>query len=197
MKINLRAYLLSVCLLSGCLSGMVTTMGKMWLVLVTLKPISSLLSDPFFYLCGLSVFFCVWSSVVNLNATIRLYSQLLVMPTYECCIIIGTFVSGGLVMGEFSYYSMHQLSFIFIGSCIAISGIMYKVIALEVDDVQKQPDFQNEDCVLDFNEGKKRRFEEMIKFILTQKVEPKKDFENNSSIKESLLSANITDRSQQ
>jgi hypothetical protein len=58
----------------------------------------------------------------------------MVMPTYECCVIFGTLVSGGIVMDEFSYYATSQLYFIFLGSTISISGIMYKVCKLEPED---------------------------------------------------------------
>jgi len=57
------------------------------------------------------------------------------MPTYECCIILGTLTSGGLVMGEFQYYTTKELSLITLGSCIAVCGIMYKICMLENTDL--------------------------------------------------------------
>jgi hypothetical protein len=69
------------------------------------------------------------------------------MPTYECSIILGTLVSGGIVMKEFYMYESKQLMFIFIGSCIAICGIMYRVCLLEEEDLfqssEKHSEYDN------------------------------------------------------
>ena len=77
----------------------------------------------------------------NLNLTVSLYSQLIVMPTYECCMIFGTMLSGGLVLGEFQYYTNLQLSIICAGCCVCVSGILYRLSMNELkdeDDDQKQ-----------------------------------------------------------
>jgi hypothetical protein len=56
------------------------------------------------------------------------------MPTYECCVIFGTLISGGIVMNEFEYYNNYQLLLIGCGSCTAILGIMFKICMLETED---------------------------------------------------------------
>lgn len=60
------------------------------------------------------------------------------MPTYECCIIFGLLAAGGLVMGEFQYYSNQQLLFICLGSAISVCGIMYKLSMLENSDLEEK-----------------------------------------------------------
>ena len=99
-----RLYLVLVNLLSGCFGGMTSTMGKMFLQVCSFEHGWSVVYNPMAWVTGLSVVFTVFSNLANLNATLRLYSQLMVMPTYECCIILGTLLSGGIVMNEFSYY---------------------------------------------------------------------------------------------
>jgi hypothetical protein len=80
-------------------------MGKLFLLQVGFSTGYSFLYSPMCWVTGLSVIFTVFMNLSNLNFTISLYSQLLVMPTYECCIIFGTLASGGIVMNEFSYYT--------------------------------------------------------------------------------------------
>jgi hypothetical protein len=43
-------------------------------------------------------------------------------------------VSGGIVMNEFKLYELRQLLLIFVGSSIAIVGIMVKVCMLEISE---------------------------------------------------------------
>lgn len=105
----------------------------MFLLVCSFCPGISFLWEPLAWLTGMSVVFSVFSNVYNLNSTIALYSQLLVMPTYECSIIIGTLLSGGIVMQEFAFYKHQQLLIIMVGTCLAITGIMYKVCMLEAD----------------------------------------------------------------
>jgi hypothetical protein len=56
------------------------------------------------------------------------------MPTYECAIIFGNLISGGLIMNEFAQYSYTNLAFIAVGSSTCMFGIMYKVCTLENED---------------------------------------------------------------
>jgi len=129
----LRAYLLMTSLLSGLFGGMTTTMFKLFLGLVSNSSFSDLVASPIAWITFVCALTMLFSNLYNLNVTISLYSQLLVMPTYECCIIFGTMMSGGVVMHEFVYYEQRQLVTIFVGICIALIGIMYKVCMLEVD----------------------------------------------------------------
>lgn len=122
-------------LMSGMFGGMTSTMGKMFILILSFKPGYSYLFSPLAWTTGMSVVGLVVSNYYNLNLIVALYSQLIVLPTYECCIILGTLVSGGIVMQEFLFYTQTQLTIIFMGSCIAISGIMYKVCMLEVEDL--------------------------------------------------------------
>ena len=116
-------------------------MGKMFLQVISFEEGWHFLINPMAWITGLSVVFTVFSNLANLNATLRLYSQLMVMPTYECCIILGTLLSGGIVMNEFSYYGTKQLLTIFCGTSIAFVGIMYKICMLEInDEVRKELD---------------------------------------------------------
>ena len=66
------------------------------------------------------------------------------MPTYECCIIFGNLISGGLIMNEFDQYTYKQLSFIALGCSICCLGIMYKVCTLESSDKQRVDDDNDE-----------------------------------------------------
>jgi len=96
-------------LLSGTLAGMNCVLGKLFAICASQPHI---IANPLLivfetgnWITGILVVISVFSNLINLNITISLYSQLLTMPTYECCIIFGTFMSGGFVMGEFFYYS--------------------------------------------------------------------------------------------
>ena len=137
----LRAFLILTNLLSGTLSGITCCLGKL-MIMVFVSP--GVVSDPLSifkmrcaWLLALCVNITVWSNLFNLNLTVSLYSQLITMPTYECCILLGTFMSGGVVMGEFSYYTNKQLIIILVGLCTCMSGIMYKVCMLENADIEK------------------------------------------------------------
>ena len=79
-------------------------------------------------------------NLINLNRSVSLFSQLHVMPTYECSIIFGTLLSGGIIMEEFSYYTPQQLTLIFIGSSICVIGIMWKVCLLELESSKIEKD---------------------------------------------------------
>jgi glucose uptake protein GlcU len=61
-----------------------------------------------------------------------------VVPVYQCCIIIGTLCGGCFVMGEFQYYSDKELRIIAIGNIIAIVGIIFKVCMLESKDLEAE-----------------------------------------------------------
>lgn len=109
-------------------------MGKMFLEVCAVEEGFDWFFNPLAWLTGLSVAFTVFSNLYNLNFTIGMFNQLQVMPTYECSIILGTLVSGGIIMNEFVLYELRQLLLIFMGSCIAIVGIMYKLCVLEASE---------------------------------------------------------------
>ena len=134
----LRSFLLLTNILSGMFCGMTCCMGKICLIAFARSPGYTFLYDRAFLITFLSCNITVYSNLYNLNCTIRLYSQLITMPTYECCIIFGLLVAGGLVMGEFDYYTNRQLAFICLGSCISVCGIMYKLCMLENSDLVKE-----------------------------------------------------------
>ena len=90
-------------LMSGMFGGMTSTMGKMFILIATFK--SGFVHSFLAWGTGLSVIGMVVSNYYNLNLIVALYSQLIVLPTYECCIILGTLVSGGIVMQEFLFYT--------------------------------------------------------------------------------------------
>jgi len=96
-------------LLSGTLAGMNCVLGKLFALVASqnyiLKNPLLIVFEEGCWITGIMVVFSVFGNLINLNITISLYSQLITMPTYECCIIFGTFMSGGVVMGEFGYYT--------------------------------------------------------------------------------------------
>ena len=144
----LRLYLIVANCLSGLLAGMTSTMGKMFLETISFEEGSSMFFNYQCWVTGLSVAFTVYTNLMNLNMTISLFPQLQVMPAYECCVILGILICGGIIMKELSMYTVPQIFMIFIGSSIAIIGIMIRVSMLEEeDDVAKSQIFM--DCVED------------------------------------------------
>lgn len=83
--------------------------------------------NPFVYIFwGIAAAASV-SNVYNLNVTMRIYSQLYVMPFYESCQIFCNLISGLALMGEYNRYTKLQLTYIFVGCLISISGILLKL----------------------------------------------------------------------
>lgn len=80
------------------------------------------------------ILLCIVVNVLNLNISMRYYSQLYVMPFHESCTIIFNLLSGLVLLGEFDLYTKKQLTLIFIGCAITISGILLKLLSLEVQD---------------------------------------------------------------
>lgn len=140
----LRFYLIVATCLSGLLAGMTSTMGKMWLETVSFEKGFGMFFNYQCWITGLSVAFTVYANLTNLNMTISLFPQLQVLPAYECCVILGILICGGIIMKEFSMYTVPQIVMIFIGSSIAIIGIMFRVSMLEEeDDVAKSQIFMD------------------------------------------------------
>ena len=101
----LRSFLLLTNIFNGMVCGMTSTTGKICLITFGKCPGFTCLWNPVWLITFLSSFCTVFSNLFNLNTTISLYSQLITMPIYECCLIFGLLAAGGVVMGEFGYYT--------------------------------------------------------------------------------------------
>ena len=109
------------------------------------------------------------------------------MPTYECCVIFGNLISGGLIMDEFAQYSYRNLVFIGVGCSLCMLGIMYKVCTLETADVLKiesdkfstQPEGQEIEMTL--NSKKKTSDEKFMKVSDSNDDLEFKNFENHEN----------------
>lgn len=98
---NLSLHLLSICILSGLMVGLTASFGKIFLNITSFNSL-----DPVGWL-----FFAITSSTillnfVNINLALGLYSQLLVMPIQESCIIFGVMTGGLFIMNEIQFYSL-------------------------------------------------------------------------------------------
>ena len=125
-------------MLSGIFGGMTSTCCKLFLRIAEYEEGTLFLRDPIAWLFIILITASMIANLVNLNKTITLFSQLQVMPTYECCVIFGTLQTGGVILGEFSFYTNTQLSLIFLGSSICITGILWKICLLELDNRKKK-----------------------------------------------------------
>lgn len=98
---TLSLHLISICILSGLMVGLTASFGKIFLNITSFNPI-----DPVGWL-----FFAITSSTillnfVNINLALGLYSQLLVMPIQESCIIFGVMTGGLFIMDEIQFYTI-------------------------------------------------------------------------------------------
>lgn len=59
-----------------------------------------------------------------LNLGLKFYRSLEVIPIYQCTVILGNLICGGIVFKEFLNYTTWELESIFIGTLICLSGIM-------------------------------------------------------------------------
>lgn len=135
IRTHVRSFLLLTSILSGCIIGLLTSNTKMFTETVKMSSsYASTIINPFFYLFGGNMFICMTANFYNLNITMSLYSQLYVLPFYESCSICFNLVSGLMLMGERDLYSKQQLSCIFIGCLISVSGILLKLQTLEAYD---------------------------------------------------------------
>lgn len=135
LHIFIRAFLLLSSILSGVLCGLTAVMGKIFIITLSNSTgILDVVTNVSAWITGISVVVTVFSNLINVNITVSLYSQLITMPTYECAIIFGNLISGGLIMNEFAQYSYTNLGFIAVGSSLCMLGIMYKVCMLENAD---------------------------------------------------------------
>ena len=122
---KMQSFLVITSLLSGGLCGMTSTAMKLALDIAVLS--EAWWTEYMFYVMICSMLISSLLNFLNLTTTLMLYSQLYTMPCYESSVIFGNLLAGGIIMGEFSNYSLVQLVFLFVGSAIAVAGILYKV----------------------------------------------------------------------
>lgn len=135
---HVRCFLMITSMLSGCLIGLLTSNTKLFTESIRMsESIAAVIVNPFVYLSGAMVIACLSSNFYNLNVTMSMYSQLYVLPFYESCSICFNLVSGLVLMGEFELYTALQLSCIFIGCLISVTGILLKLLVLEAYDDPK------------------------------------------------------------
>jgi uncharacterized membrane protein len=120
---TLSMHLVSICILSGLMVGLTASFGKIFLNITSFNSL-----DPVGWL-----FFVVTSSTillnfVNINLALGLYSQLLVMPIQESCIIFGVMTGGLFIMDEIQFYTLVQLLLILCGTMMCVAGICWKLI---------------------------------------------------------------------
>jgi len=152
---KLRGFLVQTNLLSGFFAGSTSVLGKIFLISCGhSKGSFGWAHIPSVWVSGLAIIVTIYSNLFNLNLTVSLYSQLIVMPTYECCIIFGTLLSGGLVMGEFNYYTKSQLFIIFCGCCLCVSGILYKLSMVEHSDIVDDKDEEKRQVEIELKKQK-------------------------------------------
>lgn len=112
-------------MLSGGLCGLTSTAMKLALDIFVFSP--ACWSEYMFYVMMAALLLTSFLNFLNLTTTLMLYSQLYTMPSYESSIIFGNLMAGGFIMNEFVNYTALQLFFLFLGSAIAVAGILYKV----------------------------------------------------------------------
>lgn len=141
LKFHVRMFLILQSLVCGTFIGVLSCNTK--LMIETVKNSNSALElflNPFFYLFWSLICFALFTNVYNLNVSMRMYSQLYVLPIYESCGIFGNLISGGVIMDEFTYYRGDQLAKIFFGCLISILGILMKLSVLEAKSPEREGD---------------------------------------------------------
>ena len=113
------------------------------MTLITNEDILVLLISPFFYIFGGLAILTICVNFLNLNSVLSIYSQLLVLPIYESCIIFGNLITAGIIMNEFIYYSWKELALISLGVFITVIGITNKVY--HISKKEKESDNQVSD----------------------------------------------------
>lgn len=120
---TLSMHLLSICILSGLMVGLTASFGKIFL---NISSFNSL--DPIGWLFFLITSSTILLNFVNINLAMGIYSQLLVMPIQESCIIFGVMTGGLFIMNEIQFYSLIQLLLILCGTMMCVAGICWKII---------------------------------------------------------------------
>jgi len=91
--------------LSGLFGGLAATFAKMLINVLSYYPPPEAFTIPSVYLFATLMLVSTLSNLYNLNFTIGLYRQLLVLPPFESCVIFGNLLSGGIIMKEFYNYT--------------------------------------------------------------------------------------------
>lgn len=103
---HVRTFLILTSILNGSLVGILATTTKFLTESVkACEHMADVFVNPFVYIFwGIAVAASI-SNVYNLNVTMRIYSQLYVMPFYESCQIFCNLISGLALMGEYNRYT--------------------------------------------------------------------------------------------
>ena len=123
-------------LLSGGCSGLGNVFGKLLLNLVSTTG-ADITSNSSFWICAPATIFVMGFTVYNQNINLSYFSQLLVVPVFLCCLILGTLCGGIFVMGEYKFYTTQEMYLIALGNSISIIGIIYKVSKLETNELEE------------------------------------------------------------
>ena len=129
---HVKLFLLITSLFSGCFVSIFLSHGK--LVQEFMKNsdgIGEALKNPLFYILQINTFLGMFINFYNLNITMSKYSQLYVMPFYESCSMFFNLITGIMLIGEGELYTNSQLTKIFIGNIVCITGIFLKMSTLE------------------------------------------------------------------
>ena len=150
-------------ILCGALCGLTAVNGKIFILTLTRSTSTyDFVTNISAWICGVMNIISVFANLYNLNLTASLFSQLLTMPPYECSIIFGNLICGGLVMNEFNEYTSSQLFTIVTGCALCMCGIMYKVCTLESADLEKEESYKSapSDMDIELNETKESSCDE-------------------------------------
>lgn len=103
----LRIMLVLSSILSGLFGGLTATFAKMTInvAIACDVPLVFFNPDPYGHIFSVSMSLSVLANLFNLNFTIGLYRQLMVLPPFESCVIFGNLLCGGIIMKEFRDYS--------------------------------------------------------------------------------------------
>ena len=88
-------------LLSGLFGGLTATFAKMTIDVYSLLTLRDGFDNPLSHIFVVSMSISVLSNLANLNFTIGLYRQLMVIPPFESCLIFSNLLCGSIIMKEF------------------------------------------------------------------------------------------------
>lgn len=126
VQLYLNINLLFSALISGLFAGITGSFGKMFIMTIQLHEDTWMYEPAFYFFFCVSIG-CMIANLYNLNGTIALYRQMVVMPPFESCIIFGNMLSGGIIMKEFASFNAAEICLMIFGCLICVVGIMYKV----------------------------------------------------------------------
>ena len=135
LHVTLQSFLVVTSMLSGMLCGVTSVAMKLALEIVTLAP--HYVTNYMLYAMIMTLALTSLLNFLNLTTTLMLYSQLYTMPPYESAVIFGNLLAGGFIMNEFQDYSYMAIFILFIGSAIAVFGILYKVRFIDEESIEQ------------------------------------------------------------